>query len=83
MTDECPTPDKLTFRSAAAARRHYRRMHRPAGAKAHLHPYECVCGAWHLTRQTPEQQREIAARIAAQTPAASPLHTVHTPVPPN
>ncbi|GAT13192.1 Gp48 [Mycolicibacterium thermoresistibile] len=67
---DCPTPDKRAFRSAAAARRFWRRSYIRTG-KHRLHPYRCPgCDHWHLTHQTPAEQRAIAARIArkARTP---------------
>lgn len=64
----CPTPDKHPYRSKAAANRSQRRRYAPPGEhKDRLYPYLCACGRhWHLTHQTPAQQREIAQRIAAQ-----------------
>lgn len=61
-TDNCPTPTKWRYRTKSAARR-YQKRHPPPGDP--LWPYECPAGGhWHLTHQTPDQQREISARIA-------------------
>lgn len=79
--DACPTPTKRRHRSRAAARRFQRRHELPGAAKTQLWPYECPAGGhWHLTHQTPEQQAEIAARIAKTT--APPASTVRDPVEP-
>ncbi|CAA0129294.1 Uncharacterised protein [Mycolicibacterium vanbaalenii] len=64
---ECPTPAKKAFRSKAAACRFQRRNYNGPG-KDRLWPYECVCGSWHLTHQTPAEQARIAARVQAARP---------------
>lgn len=72
MTNECPTPDKRAYRSKAKANRFQRLTRPPLGEKKdRLWPYECVCGAWHLThhRGTPTEQAEITARLAARLAA--------------
>lgn len=64
---DCPTPDKLVFRSAAAARRYWQRSN--FTGKDRLWPYRCPSGGrehWHLTHQTPDEQAEISARVASQ-----------------
>lgn len=69
---ECPTPDKRQYRSQAAAKRHQRRRYAAPGEhKPRCYPYECECGEhWHLTRQTPAQQRAVAERMAAKAARA-------------
>jgi hypothetical protein len=70
--EPCPTPEKRTYRSKAKANRFQRRTRPPLGMKKErLYPYECPCGNWHLTHQTPAQQARIKARIAAQAAAAA------------
>lgn len=74
--DACPTPTKRRHRSRAAARRFQRRTTLPSATKATLWPYECPAGGhWHLTHQTPEQQAEIAARIAKTTAPTTSKHS--------
>lgn len=48
----CPTPQKRCYETRKAAL--------PHAAKWHQHPYECACGSWHLSKQTPAQH---AAKI--------------------
>jgi hypothetical protein len=43
---ECPTPDKARFATEEAAPKQTQKTTIP------LRAYECVCGWWHLTRQT-------------------------------
>lgn len=67
--DGCPTPLKRRHRSRAAARRFQRRQEIPD--KDRLWPYLCTCGAWHLTHQTPDEQKRVAAwiaKVSAPTP---------------
>lgn len=67
---DCPTPEKRAYRSKAKANKFQRRTRPPLGEKKdRLYPYECGCGAWHLTHQTPEVQARVKARIAANTAA--------------
>lgn len=42
---QCPTPQKQRFYSRGATEQTAKRW-------GH-HPYECVCGYWHLSKQTP------------------------------
>lgn len=65
MPHDCPAPEKLTFRSKAAARRYHRQSN--FSGKDRLWPYQCPGGSgehWHLTHQTPQEQAEVAARVA-------------------
>lgn len=65
----CPTPGKRAYRSKAKSNRFHRRTHPPPGQKKQrLWPYECACGAWHLThhRGTPTEQAAITARMNAK-----------------
>lgn len=55
---KCPTPQKQRFYSRGATEQTAKRW-------GH-HPYECVCGYWHLSKQTP------AAHVAKlNAPSAS------------
>lgn len=66
----CPTPDKRAYRSKAKANKFQRRTRPPLGEKKdRLWPYQCVCGAWHLTHQSPATQARVRARIDANTAA--------------
>lgn len=65
---DCPTPEKRAYRSKAKANKIERRRRPPLGEKkTRLWPYECACGAWHLThhRGTPSEQAEMSVRLAA------------------
>lgn len=59
-TARCPTPDKIAYPSAAHARRANRRRRPPDGIKkSPMWPYNCKCGDWHLSHQTPELRAKI------------------------
>lgn len=60
---ECSTPSKRQFRSEAEAKRYWRRTYF-GGAKDRLWPYQCG-DHFHLTHQTPAEQEQVAAKIAA------------------
>jgi len=52
----CPTPDKRVYRSKAKAARAQRLARPPVGqVKERLYPYQCRCGAWHLTHLHPRK----------------------------
>lgn len=57
----CPTPEKHLYRSAAEAKRAHRRSYwstrQQRRDKPKLYPYECVCGAWHLTHHKPKPRK--------------------------
>ena len=55
----CPTPSKAKYGD--------RKHAEPNAAKYHQHPYQCECGYWHLSKQTPT---EHATKV--NSPAASP-----------
>lgn len=56
---DCPHPEKISYRSQAKAERANRDFQLGGNAtrypgglrkqKYRLYPYECPCGAWHLT----------------------------------
>jgi hypothetical protein len=56
---QCPTPQKREFRSAAEAKR-FNRQYRSL-SKARLWPYQCG-DHWHLTTQNYDEQKRIGKR---------------------
>lgn len=51
MTERCPTPRKIAYQTrdqAISADTKQRRRHPKHRASR---PYQCACGAWHLTSQ--------------------------------
>lgn len=44
----CPTPSKLPFSTRGEAKRKIKEL----SLRKELKPYECRCGAWHLTHRT-------------------------------
>lgn len=62
----CPHPSKARFGSRAAAQTEAVRL-RADLRRAHVEPYQCVCGLWHLASVD-----HLQARIArALTPRSS------------
>lgn len=58
----CPTPDKISYRSQAEAKRAHRRSYWGdqlfgiERTKPRLYPYECPAGGhWHLTHHQPRK----------------------------
>lgn len=56
MNSDCPRPDKTAYENRAIAVSAIRHM--PKRRKRHAHPYQCVCGAWHLGRRFRRAERK-------------------------
>lgn len=55
----CPTPTKSRYATSEAAGSAARRV--ALRVEAPLHPYECACTWWHLTKDTPEPPIDLAS----------------------
>lgn len=49
----CPTPEKIDYPSLAAVTGAILAISSPRRGGPDLGCYECVCGAWHLTKRGP------------------------------
>lgn len=49
----CPTPRKTAYGNRLDAERKIPQVWRGLQGGPPLHPYECVCGRWHLTKSVP------------------------------
>ncbi|MFZ2511440.1 MAG: hypothetical protein WAW85_10175 [Gordonia sp. (in: high G+C Gram-positive bacteria)] len=47
---ECPTPEKIDYPTLAAVTGAILAISSSGRGRPTLRSYECVCGAWHLTR---------------------------------
>ena len=61
---DCPTPQKIAYRTRARAHRAITRSHLTGSCLVPLRVYSCRCGAWHLT-----SVREWAWRARRAMPA--------------
>lgn len=63
LVPTCPTPCKVPHASRRAALGFAKRAkHLKAGQ---LRPYQCRCGAWHLTSMNKRESKKAARRLAA------------------
>jgi hypothetical protein len=57
MTAPCPTPHKRRYATDTGAAAAAKNALIPVGH--HLHPYECSCGWWHLTKKSPQRNHAV------------------------